>query len=424
MEHIKDFNKLISGAANYLDTQLFFKTGTVDDYIQYWKRIRDFMILNGFKTYDQNVEKQMLLHEFNGRNSKHLSFVERRFYNGIKMLSEFNDKGYIKRPPRPRKTPIVLEGAIGIVMRAFLDHKKAQERPAPDTLEGYRTYLSRFLDYCDKQGIDKVSDINLTVLLHFIGGLNITNGRNTRGLFTALRGFLTYAFEQKLLGTDYSNALPKPKSVNQPKLPSTYSEDEIQKMISSVERSSALGKRNYTIVLIAARLGFRAIDIANLKFENLHWDKCAIEIQQYKTGKELVVPLLTDIGNAIIDYLKYSRPKSDSPYVFVKSSPPHEQFSDGQLVSQIVNGVIVRSGIDIKGRKHGSHALRHSLASRMLEKSTMLPVISEVLGHANTDSTRYYLRIDFKSMKQCVLDVPPVPTVFYEQKGGAFYDEL
>ena len=81
----------------------------------------------------------------------------------------------------------------------------------------------------------------------------------------------------------------------------------------------------------------------------------------------------------------------------------------------------MKAGIDITQRKHGAHALRHSLASILLEKATTLPVISEVLGHQHTESTKYYLRIDRKSMSRCALEVPPVDTSFYHQQKEYFY---
>jgi integrase len=183
-----------------------------------------------------------------------------------------------------------------------------------------------------------------------------------------------------------------------------------------------VGKRNYAIILIAARLGLRAFDIAKLQFENLHWDTSTLKLAQSKTGKELELPLLPDVGNAIIDYLQYGRPKSDEPYIFLKERPPYEHFSVSTAISHIVQRAFKKAGINIKSRKFGPHCLRHTLGFRMLEESTILPVISEVLGHRSSESTKYYLRIDLKSMRECVLEVPAVPKEFYEQRGGAFYE--
>ncbi len=190
--------------------------------------------------------------------------------------------------------------------------------------------------------------------------------------------------------------------------------------MGSIDRGNATGKRNYAIVLLAARLGLRASDIANLKFENLLWEKSSLVFEQYKTGKPIEMPILAEIGNAIIDYLKYGRAKSDERFVFLIAQSPYKPINKGAITG-IVHSYFVKSGVNIAHRRHGPHALRHSLAGVLLEKETILPVISEVLGHQSTASTSYYLRIDLKSMSKCPLEVPPVAAPFYQQKGGYFY---
>jgi integrase len=146
-----------------------------------------------------------------------------------------------------------------------------------------------------------------------------------------------------------------------------------------------------------------------------------IRIRQYKTGNELELPLLPEIGNALIDYLKFGRPVSDDPHVFlVARSPFNPMCSSG--VGAVVQNAFFTAGIDTGNRKHGPHALRHSLAGFLLENRVTLPVISEVLGHEKSESTRFYLRIDVTSLQKCMLEVPSVDPLFYSQKGGFFYE--
>jgi integrase len=204
-------------------------------------------------------------------------------------------------------------------------------------------------------------------------------------------------------------------------MPSIYTTEEIENLIGSVDISCAVGKRDYAIILLAARLGMRASDIANLKFENIFWERNTIDLTQFKTGKKIELPLLTEVGNAIVDYLKYGRPKLNEPFVFLCARSPFNPIHTC-VITQIVQHAFVKTGINTKDRKHGPHALRHSLAGRLLERQTVLPVISEVLGHENTESTRFYLRVDLTSMRQCALDVPEVLPSFYNQKGGIFYE--
>ncbi len=417
-KQIGDFNELISKAGEYLDSNLGYSLSTIGNYRREWKRIRHFMSSKEIKHYDEDVEKQILHFEFGDRHIRELSNDEKQFYNAVKMLSQFRETGTINVPARPHKDPLIFDGPIGNVITHFLEYKKIEARVSIITLNCYQRYLFRFLSYCNQKNIFSLGDINLTVILHYIGELTC----NVFFAISTLRGFLKYAFDQKLLVLDYAAQIPRHKSVNQPKLPSTYSKEEMEKLILSVERSSAIGKRNYAIILIAARLGLRASDICRLKFDHLHWNTSIIQIRQFKTGKELTLPLLPDVGNAIIDYLKYGRPESDEPYLFLTERPPYGHFSTSNVVTHVVQRAFRTAGIDINGKRSGPHSLRHTLGFRMLEESTILPVISEVLGHESTQSTRYYLRIDLKSMKQCMLDVPPIAIDFYEQKGGVFYE--
>lgn len=172
------------------------------------------------------------------------------------------------------------------------------------------------------------------------------------------------------------------------------------------------------MVLITALLGLRASDVCNLTFENIQWEKNLIVLNQQKTQVRIELPLLSEVGEAIIDYLKYGRPSSELPYIFLHVTSPYDRLNRSTLHS-IVCFYLRRADIHYeKQRKHGPHALRHSLAGVLLEKKTPLPVISEVLGHKNTESTRLYLRIDMNSLRQCALEVPPVSHSFYERWSG------
>ena len=125
---------------------------------------------------------------------------------------------------------------------------------------------------------------------------------------------------------------------------------------------------------------------------------------QVKTGNPLELPLLEDVGGAIINYLKNARPKTDSDHVFVRQVPPYTDFNPG-AVGALVRVRLQKSGIHLEGKKKGSHTLRHSLASRLLEHEIPLPVISEILGHTTTETTMTYLRIDIGELKKCALEV-------------------
>jgi len=199
-------------------------------------------------------------------------------------------------------------------------------------------------------------------------------------------------------------------------LPTTYTKEEVEKLLKSVDRANPKGKRDFAMILLAARLGLRASDICRMKFENINWKQNMIRIKQTKTARTVELPLLTEVGNAIIDYLKYGRPESALPYIFLCMGQPYGKLKEPTLHS-IVTFYLKRAKIDnLDKKKHGPHALRHSLACSLLEQKTPLPVISEVLGHSNTESTKTYLRIDLNSLRQCSLEVPALNSPYYSQE--------
>jgi len=175
------------------------------------------------------------------------------------------------------------------------------------------------------------------------------------------------------------------------------------------------------MILLASRLGLRASDIAHLTFDNIDWENSTITLSQFKTRKKIEIPLLVDVGEAIIDYLKYGRKRSESPKIFLYTRAPFTAMTNA-AVAGALGRIVDASGVNTTGRKHGAHAMRHSLASRFLENKESIPVISEALGHQSTTTTMSYLRIDVESLRKCALNVPLVDTSFYEQEGGAFYE--
>jgi site-specific recombinase XerD len=227
--------------------------------------------------------------------------------------------------------------------------------------------------------------------------------------------------EEHISPTDFASTLDFYKWVKKEKIPSFYTASEIQRIESSVVRSSGVSKRNYAMLLLATRLGLRASDIAGLRFSDLDWDKNLIKLKMQKTGKNIELPLLANVGNSIIDYLQYGRAQSLLQNIFLSSRAPYMAATKDSVCAAI-REIIDKSGINTEGKHHGPHSMRHSLASALLQNGTTSPVISETLGHQNTQTTMTYLKIDFSSLIQCALPVSPVPESFYEQKGGLFYE--
>lgn len=309
-----------------------------------------------------------------------------------------------------------LPGEMGSVIKSFIRHLVDTKNISKGTKTGYLSILNRLAIYAYMHGISP-KDISMNELTKFLS----SKQNSSAHVLGTIRRFLSYIYDEHIIDTDLAVLLEGIRPKRHEKLPSYYDKKEVSRIEQAVDRTSALGKRDYAIILLASRLGLRSSDISRLTFSDLDWDANKIHIVQYKTQKPLVLPLLSDVGNAIIDYAKYGRPKTDISNIFVTAYKPYGQISSAGM-SSIVTNYIYKAGIQPKGRHTGSHSLRRSLATTLLENDIMLPVISECLGHSCTTSTMYYLGIDVKSLLECSLEVPLVREEFYNQKGGMLYE--
>lgn len=274
----------------------------------------------------------------------------------------------------------------------------------PGTIELRKTVSKKFLGYLEQEGIHDLSVLELETVSRFIPCASKDYQPTSMGtLCTALRPFLSFLASAQLTATDLTRAIPSGFGRKTALIP-TISRQEEDQMVAAIDRITATGKRGYAILLLALRLGLRSVDIVNLKLEHLKWRTNTIEIIQQKTGRTLIIPLLADVGNAIIDYLLHGRPASKEPYVFLRSQAPYTRLSGHSTVYHIVSSYMKKADIrQAEGDRKGSHCCRHTAASRLLAAEIPLPVISSVLGQANKNSARVYLSTDLEHLRSCAL---------------------
>lgn len=408
-------SEVTKGATKVLRENLVRAEGTIKFYHVQWRKIEQFMESNSIKLFDAEVGRNFLLTRFGERDYSILTKTEKDLVSAVNVLIEFFETDNILS----KKEQVHFEGETGELMQAYLSYVASQRLKASTIYEKSR-HLYRFQRYMETSAIPSLRAVTNNDILTFLMNVDRRFSTLQHHTIQTLRGFFSYLYKEEFIAVDLASHIPKDKFCKQPKLPSVYTEKEISDMLTSIDRSTKKGRRDFAIVLLAARLGLRSSDIGGLRFSDIHWDDCVIILNQFKTGKKLELPLLPEIGEAIIDYLKYGRPKSALQQVFLLARSPFTAIASN-AIGGIVRSSYLSAGIDISNRKAGTHTLRHSLAGILLAKGTALPVITEVLGHQNSASTRYYLRIDLASMSKCALEVPPVSENFYNQKGGYFY---
>jgi integrase/recombinase XerD len=276
------------------------------------------------------------------------------------------------------------------------------------TTDHYVKQSTRFMDYLSSQGIKSCKKIELALINSYIKTLAGYTYKTVEQNICSLRAFFRFLLETGEVQTDFAAKTPMVQARKQTRIPSVWTKDELQKLISAIDRGSPKGKRDYSIILLACCLGIRCTDIKNLKMENFRWEEKKLVFIQSKTKETISLPLTPEVGWAVIDYLKYGRPKIDSPYLFVKHMAPFGPFSESDHLYQLIKRYMELAHLPTLKKRRGMHSLRHTMASMLLENDTPLSTISDILGHVDTDSTAIYLKIDIKKLKACSLEFEEV----------------
>jgi site-specific recombinase XerD len=274
-----------------------------------------------------------------------------------------------------------------------------------NTMLSHRKFLLRFTDFLDSIGIAGYEYLTPDAVNQFIKVI-LCNYSNSVAMeyYGILRRFLQYLALSGNTKEDLSLKLvPVKRSSTSARIPTTLTLDQIESILSSVDRESPQGKRDYAVLMIAVKLGIRTCDIRNLRPSNFDWDQHMLSFTQIKTGEPLSLPLPMDVGWAVIDYLKNGRPVSDTPEIFLRAVAPYESL---QNFDNILIKHMRKAGVTLDSLKHhGLHSLRHSLATHMLDEEIPITSIQGVLGHVNAESTEKYIGVNVRQLRSCALEV-------------------
>jgi len=330
------------------------------------------------------------------------------------MLVSFQRNGDFEfRSPR---TEYVFQTHLGNEVDTYLDYCATTRKLSAQTLSERKRAIFRFDIYLHDNNMS-ASDITIEIFEDFLSQHCTKHSRrNYKSIF---REFYRFLFDNGVLDKDYSSFIMKePKVAMGSKLPTTYTEEEIKKMINAIDRSSAKGKRDYLVLLLAAEYGWRASDITSFSLNQIDWDKNIISTIQYKTGIPVEFPLLNSVGNAVIDYLKHGRPFGGDNVIIVNHENTHKgkKLTSPTIHSLVANAMKMANIKNWKNKKHGPHALRHSLASNMLRHNISIPIIKTVLGHQSAETTKMYISIDIAKLRLCSLPIPKMNSPYYNLK--------
>ena len=279
---------------------------------------------------------------------------------------------------------------------------------------------SRFLGYLEEAGTGLAS-LGVRDVSGFLLRQRGLRGKTIAGMRSALADFLGFLASSGRAPQGLAGLLPPHRHLRHESEPHLWTAEEIRRLLAVIDRQSAVGKRDYAMILLTARLGLRICDLRHLELGDLDWRAKTLTIVQRKTGRPLSLPLLDDVGWAVINYVRHGRPETACAKVFVKHRYPFGPFGCSSSVGTRLSHYAARAQVELPaGQACGMHSLRGALAVAMIGNGAPMPVISEVLGHASSDTTQaYYLRFDVERLRCCALDVEDVLGQAGAGEGGA-----
>jgi len=300
---------------------------------------------------------------------------------------------------------IVFPPAFEPAVKSFLEHWKLQYGVNPQTLKKGKRNLFRFITFMASSQMQSWQDFQPSIFSDYFISQKHMQPVSLANYASILRRFFHYLWLEGFLPKDFSLNIPKIPFRRSTHLPVVWHPGEIEKLLAAVDRNSPTGKRNYAILTLVTRLGLRAGEIRTLKLDDINWEKAQLELFQPKTGNTVLLPVSEEVGQALIDYIRYGRPPVTCREVFVRHYAPFTPLPCNNSLYYMVTFYRKKAQIPLKQvRRGGLHSLRHAFASRLLEENIPMETIASILGHSSVETTRVYTKVNLDALREAALD--------------------
>lgn len=370
------------------------------------------------KHYDSGTElySEELISELvaNKRLQYEHGLVRRVSYQDLRkaadMLQELHQTGKITL----EKLPNWGRRKVNLKNKALLDklsvYLAENSHFAENTITIVKSASRVFLLELENSGVLSIETASRTDIVTCITQMLKRYSGGLRSALFGIRTFLKFLYETGITSGDFSKSLPEiacPRKT----FHEGFTPVELELLLSQPDRTTAWGKRDYAMMILAVQSGLRACDVTSLTFSSIDWRAREIRIVQHKTGQPLILPLVPETGNAIADYLLNGRPKSTLPHLFLCHTGSIRPLKSSSVCARI-SRYVKEAGIPAEHR--GFHSFRRTFATNLLQNEVPIELIQQMLGQTDMDSAKPYLSIDEQGLKQCALPLR------FVGNGGAF----
>lgn len=381
--------------------------GTIKSYTySAYSPIKSYCARNGTTYYEPAMLNAFLcLQQERLENSEISERHFRRLRRAVLMLHDLHHNGTLQDSRYDSGSKYKIGEYFDFCLNQFIETLYLGKR----TISVIKSIILQFVCQIEGAGHCDFSIISPEDVKDFVLVAAEKNKGGMPNVLYALRLFLDYLKSNSLVSKDLQLLLNTPVRRKKRVLP-CFTHEEVDAILKQIDINTKQGKRDYAILLLASHTGLRSIDIINLRLSDIDWLNDSIHIVQKKTGRPLVLPLETNTGNAIAEYILEARPESTSEYVFLKTCAPYRKLADCGTPNNILAKYLKNAGISHQpGDGKSFHALRRSMGTWMLESGVPLTTISQVLGHKDQDSAKQYLSMDHERLAVCALGFQEIP---------------
>lgn len=387
---------------NYSEKSIYF-------YDSVYREFGKYLLNRNCNKYTENIRDNFLSDIYGIRvcDCNHLPKHRQKCIRAVELITLYAATAKIPiLMPYYKNTEIEISEAYLIAFERYVDWLENEDL-APATVTQRKRRGRIFLEFLTVKGINEFNAIEPGLLYEFIHRFEGYSNRTTNLYILILNDFLKFLYLQGIMCKDLSSTISTIMRRDE-RLPSIWKQEEIQAYLNAIDRATPIGKRDYAVSILAIRLGLRGCDIRELKLKDFDWKNNSINICQKKTLEPLSLPIMEDIGWAVIDYIKNARPETEYKNLFVRMTPPFTPYSSYNFQS-LIDKYCHAAGINCENRKQGLHSFRHSLVVQLMNDQVPVQMIRSVLGHKNTQSVKEYLKVNINQLRECALS----PEVIY-----------
>ncbi len=287
-------------------------------------------------------------------------------------------------------------------LRWMRDHQHAAE----GTLELRGRCVARFLASLGEEATpERLTGLDAhRVESFFIEHAKGLTHASRRSMQAALRTFLRFCFHEGHIRQHLDHAVPTLRTYKLSRVPRGLTEAQAHAVLESVDRNTAVGRRDYAILMLLHTYGVRGGQIRALRLDDIHWPQDRILFRATKGGKDSLLPMTADVGESLLAYLQNGRPHSAFCEVFLVCRAPYHPFWESSSLSEIVRRRIRALRLEVPSK--GSHVFRHAFATRMVAEGHPFKAVADILGHRYLSTTFIYTKVDFNALSQVPLEWP------------------